>query len=166
MRIVFLREMEHPIQINIGPKRDIIALAYEELSVVAQGAVSDSGQSLYDVVIPHSTDVQRMCRMVDEAFSLLRERLRLIYDVADRFVAKEQEEERVYHRLFLNTPDNLQESATIQYDTKRYFVLFVIANYLRERYKVRADEYGQMCQSQLQLVISEFLTHKQPTRRC
>lgn len=161
--------MEHPILINIGTKRDIIALAYEELSVVAQGAVSDSGQSLYDAVIPHSTDVQRMCRMVDEAFSLLRERLRLIYDVTDRFVAKEQEGdeevERIYHRLFLNTPD-LQESATIEYDTKRYFVLYVITNYLRERYKVRADEYGQMCQSQMQLVISEFLTHKQPTRRC
>lgn len=165
--------MKSNLVITIATKREILTLAYEELSGIAQRAYAEDGTSLYDGIVPHSGDVARMCLMVDEATGLLMERLRLVLDSYDvkpnaAFFAPAEEGDEVrgdLHRIFVSTPD-LPGDGTVAMDVRRYLVLYLVAQFTRERYKTVAEEYGKMCASQLTLAVGGLLRRKTPIRRC
>lgn len=162
--------MEDSLTITVGSRRDILTLAYEELSGIAQRAAADDGSSLYDAVIPHSNDAERLCDMLDDALSVMLAKLRDVQDFTDCRPASAYSDTQTggsVRRVFLYLPD-LPESGSdiIGRDMRRYFVLYVVAQLLRERYKPLAEEYGTMCDSQLTLAVSQLLRREMPRRRC
>lgn len=162
--------MDKTLQIRIGTKREILALAYRELSDIAQRAVAD-GKSLYDAIIPHSNDVGRMCSMVDDAVTALADRLRLILDEvnvkpnSEFFEPEEDETEAggMLTRLFISTPE-LPGAGTIAYDIRMYCVMYIVAQMVRERDGQLAEQYGTICASRQTLVVEELHRRAKPMR--
>ncbi len=151
------------LSITIGTKREILTLAYEELSRIAQRAVVDNGTPVYDAIIPHSSDVRVMCVMVEEAFHLLTLRLSFAYKATE---VSSDDEVKTF-RVIMDLPDLPAVGHTsIGMAVRRYLALYVVANFIRERYKPLAEEYGQICESQLKVVVSELLKRDLITRRC
>lgn len=158
--------MDKTLQIRIGSKREILVLAYRELSDVAGRAAAD-GKSLYDAVIPHSGDVDRMCGMVDEAVKALVERLYMILDEEDRKPGStfSTEAEGILTRIFVNTPD-LPGAGNIAAAIRDYLASYVTAQMMRERNGQHAEDFGAICQSKLALAVAALMRRKQPERRC
>lgn len=157
--------MDYPI--TIGTKREILIDAYRTLTEIAGRLASQDGTPLYDSIIPHSGDCERMCNMVDEAVSIFCTRMMSRYNGTHIELQTASGVTTKTYRIILDIPDYPYTTISeTQIDLRKYLASYVVAELVRERYQPLAEQYGQICQSALGKAVADLLNRKPIIRTC
>lgn len=132
-------------------KTQLLPLIQEEIARVAGSVKNSDGASLYDVIIYHNQDADRLYSFAEEAASNLRARL--------NFIDESTNTTNTITFAFRNEdmPAALQSPATIQ--ITNYLVYYAVARWLiNKRIQDRGAEYTALAKSAEEAAVTHILT--------
>lgn len=136
-------------------KSSIRDLVEKEVSKVAAMSYSDSGDSLYDGIKIYTSDQTTIDGFMDDAWTMLRVRLRDIIDWGESGGTDYE------MHLIVPTFDDTEDSSFANW-LYRYFQLSVCAQWFQSRLPSRVEEYATRAAAALDKVVAIIKTIKHP----